>query len=164
MLFRSPPVSLHLLLIATVGGATAQSLASCSPSATPTDDIRPSVASGYQAALVATGLNRPRSLQFDSAGNLLVVQSGRGIESLQLQDNGGACVSVRGRRTVIQAQSVSNTKCTDGALGCADLQHSSIMVWHCPQMARHSTHQAKTLLIPGTMIRHSHQSLIPTEH
>ena len=111
MPLRSPPAYVRLLLlIATAGNAAAQSLASCSPSATPTDGIRPSVASGYQAALVATGLSRPRSLQFDSAGNLLVVQSGRGIESLQLQENGGACVSVRGQRNVIQDSSVGGNR------------------------------------------------------
>lgn len=56
---------------------------------------------------MATGLTDPRSIEFDSAGNLLVVQAGAGIESLQLQDNGGTCVTVKSKKTVVQASAVS---------------------------------------------------------
>ena len=87
--------------------AHGQSSSGCSTTLKPTNSISPSVASGYQAALVATGLTKPRSIQFDSAGNLLVVQSGAGIESLQLQDNGGTCVSVKSKKTVLKSDVVS---------------------------------------------------------
>ena len=56
---------------------------------------------------MATGLTKPRSIQFDNAGNLLVVQAGAGIESLQLQDNGGTCMSVKSKKTVVYASAVS---------------------------------------------------------
>ena len=98
---------LPLLLSCIFDLVGAQSLASCSPSLTPTASIRPSVASGYQAALLATGLTKPRSLQFDSAGNLLVIESGKGLTSFQLQDNGGACLSVREQKTLIDDGDVS---------------------------------------------------------
>ena len=101
------PLFQALLLSAAIAIVHSQSLASCSPSLTPTNSIKPSVASGYQAALVATGLNKPRSLQFDNAGNLLVLQSGRGLQSLQLQDNGGVCLSVKSQKTVINNRNVS---------------------------------------------------------
>ena len=84
-----------------------QSTSDCSTTLTPTNSIKPSVASGYQAALVATGLTKPRSIEFDSSGNLLVVQSGAGIESLQFEDNGGICISVKSRKTVVSASAVS---------------------------------------------------------
>jgi glucose/arabinose dehydrogenase len=87
--------------------ALGQSASGCSTTLTPTNSIKPSVASGYQAALVATGLTHPRSIEFDSSGNLLVIQSGAGIESLQLQDNGGTCVSVKSKKTVVSASAVS---------------------------------------------------------
>ena len=87
--------------------ALAQSSSSCSSTLTPTHSIKPSIASGYRAALVATGLTDPRSIEFDSAGNLLVVQAGAGIESLQLQDDGGTCVSVKSKKTLVQASAVS---------------------------------------------------------
>ena len=99
-------VSLAALLGFFFLPALAQS-SSCSTTLTPTKSIKPSIASGYQVALVATGLTKPRSIEFDSAGNLLVVQAGAGIASLQLQDNGGTCVTVKSKKTVVQASTVS---------------------------------------------------------
>ena len=100
-------VSLAALLGLFFVPALSQSSASCPSTLTPTKSIKPSIASGYQAALVATGLTKPRSIEFDNAGNLLVVQAGAGIASLQLQDNGGTCVSVKSKKTVVQANTVS---------------------------------------------------------
>lgn len=57
---------------------------------------------------MATGLTDPRSIEFDSAGNLLVVQAGAGIESLQLQDDGGICVSVKSKKTLVQASALNH--------------------------------------------------------
>src|SRR5271168_2796440 len=57
---------------------------SCSTTLTPANSVQPSVASGYRAQLIATGLSSPRSIQFDKAGNLLVVE----------QKNGDGSVSV----------------------------------------------------------------------
>ena len=87
------------LLAVVASPVLAQS--SCSTTLTPTNSIKPSVASGYQAALVATGLTKPRSIQFDSSGNLLVVEAGKGISSHQLQDDGGICVSVKSSKDVV---------------------------------------------------------------
>ncbi|KAL9007742.1 MAG: hypothetical protein Q9180_009587, partial [Flavoplaca navasiana] len=53
-------------------------------------------------ALVATGLTKPRSIAFDTVGNLVVVESGAGISNLALQDDGDTCVSVRERTVVVQ--------------------------------------------------------------
>ena len=79
---------------------------SCSNTLTPANSVRPTVASGYRMALVATGLTKPRSIQFDSAGKLLVVQSGVGITSLAFQDSGGICLSVKNQQTVVDAGEV----------------------------------------------------------
>lgn len=80
---------------------------SCSTSVTPTNGLKPSVASGYQVALVATGLTNPRSIQFDTLGNLLVLQDGAGIANLVFQDDGGTCLSVKSTRNVINYNDVS---------------------------------------------------------
>lgn len=81
--------------------------ASCSVTLTPTNSIKPSVASGYTMALVATGLTKPRSIEFDTNGNLLVVESGVGLRNLVFEDNGGACLSVKSSNMVIQNPGVS---------------------------------------------------------
>ena len=53
-------------------------------------------------ALVATGLTKPRSIAFDSSGNLLVVQSGMEITSLAFQDSGDTCITIKNQKTVIR--------------------------------------------------------------
>ncbi|KAF1840607.1 iron reductase domain protein [Cucurbitaria berberidis CBS 394.84] len=51
--------------------------ASCPGAGNPS--FQGNLASGWKATKIAGGLNSPRSIQFDTAGNMLVVQSGKGI-------------------------------------------------------------------------------------
>ncbi|EFW16095.1 hypothetical protein D8B26_006181 [Coccidioides posadasii str. Silveira] len=71
-----------------IGVAQSSCTARLNPSSTPV------AADGYNVNVVAQGLLRPRSLQFDSRGNLLVVQSSAGIFNFRLRDNGGTCLEV----------------------------------------------------------------------
>ena len=96
-------VALAWLVFPTSG----QSTSSCTRFLTPTNSIKPTIASGYQLGLVATGISNPRSIEFDSSGNLLVIQSGHGIASLQLEDNGGICVGVKSKKDILDAGAVS---------------------------------------------------------
>lgn len=97
--FRYSPTHLvemlhfYLLIAFSLAFARAQtsSAPTCSTTLTP-KNAAPSVASGWEARVVATGLTNPRGIIFDSSGHLLVVQQGKGIGSLSLTDNGGACV------------------------------------------------------------------------
>lgn len=95
-----------LAVVATSFVASAQS--TCSSSLAPSYSA--SVASGYQVGLVATGLARPRGIQFDKAGHLLVVEAPRGGESgisaLTLRDSGGVCVRQASKKTVVSGQGV----------------------------------------------------------
>lgn len=93
-----------LFISGAVGAST------CFTSLKPTNFIKPSVASGYEVALVATGLAKPRSIVFDTLGNLLVVQQGVGIVNLVFQDDGGTCLSVKSNRKVISNSDASCTK------------------------------------------------------
>lgn len=94
-----------LLATSALGAANAES--ACSVTLTPTNSSTPTVASGYRMAVVATGLTKPRSIRFDSKGNLLVVQQGAGIVNLAFTDHGGTCLSVNEVKTVIKNSSVS---------------------------------------------------------
>jgi glucose/arabinose dehydrogenase len=60
--------------------------ASCSGAGNPA--FAGSLASGWKATKVAGGLTSPRSIQFDSAGNMLVVQSGKGISYHKMGTDG----------------------------------------------------------------------------
>lgn len=97
---------LIVALMALVCVAFAQT--TCSNALTPSYST--TVASGYRVGLVATGLARPRGIQFDSAGNLLVVEASRGddpaVSALTLNDEGGICVGESSRRIVIRGQGV----------------------------------------------------------
>ncbi|KAK0710154.1 soluble quino protein glucose/sorbosone dehydrogenase, partial [Lasiosphaeria miniovina] len=67
----------------------------------------PVVASGWQAQLVVAGLVKPRSIQFDSTGALLVVESGKGVTRHSFTDNGGTCVTLT-KSTVLIDQAALN--------------------------------------------------------
>lgn len=73
----------------------------CSGNPTPTNSIQTSIAAGYAAQVVATGLDAPRSLEFDSQGNLLVLEQSKGLSSHVLRDNGGVCVTIESSKDLI---------------------------------------------------------------
>ncbi|KAL8949658.1 MAG: hypothetical protein Q9222_004259 [Ikaeria aurantiellina] len=90
------------LLLLPAWSVSVAAAASCSTTLTPTSSVQPSIASGYQMALVATGLTKPRSITFDTAGNLMVVEAGAGVTNLALQDDGETCLTVKSQKTVIE--------------------------------------------------------------
>lgn len=92
--------------VATVW-ASSSSGTPCSTTLTPSNDIKPTAASGYRFGLVATGLTKPRSIVFDPTGGLLVLQSGEGVTRLSFQDGGGTCLSVATKKNVLQDRDVS---------------------------------------------------------
>ena len=104
-LFRLAVVPLYLtVLVLRVAGQA------CEANPAPRNGINPVAAAGYHFSVVANGLTKPRSIQFDNAGNLLVLQAGKGIESLQLADAGGSCVWAASRETVVSNTAVSSFK------------------------------------------------------
>lgn len=80
--------------IATSASASGSAPA-CSTTIAP-QHAQPSVAPGWNAQVVASGLSSPRGIIFDSEGHLLVVQQGHGISSLTLTGDEGACVRADG--------------------------------------------------------------------
>lgn len=98
------PLSTTVALVATMATFMAPALgaslsaSSCSVTLTPTNSIAPTV---------ATGLTKPRSIKFDSKGNLLVVQQGAGITNLAFKDDGGVCLSVDKMQAVVENDAVS---------------------------------------------------------
>jgi hypothetical protein len=63
--------------------------ASCSGAGSP--QFQGVLASGWKATKIAGGLTSPRSIQFDTAGNMLVVQAGKGISYHVMSADG--CIS-----------------------------------------------------------------------
>lgn len=104
LLFRLAVVAVYLAVL--VFRATGRA---CEVNPAPRNGIKPVAAPGYLFSVVANGLTKPRSIQFDNAGNLLVLQAGKGIESLQLADAGGSCVWAASRETVVSNTAVSSS-------------------------------------------------------
>lgn len=75
--------------------------AECPTVLKPTGYGAPVVAGGWTAQLIANGLQRPRSLQFDGSGNLLILEMGKGVSRMTFTDNGGTCLVKKGYQVVV---------------------------------------------------------------
>ncbi|TLD30435.1 hypothetical protein PspLS_02659 [Pyricularia sp. CBS 133598] len=75
----------------------------------------PRVAPGWQAQVVASGLKKPRSIEFDTEGGLLVVDAGAGVFRLVFEDHGGTCLEEKERVLLI-----NNTALNHGLALSAD--------------------------------------------
>jgi glucose/arabinose dehydrogenase len=96
-----------LASVVLTANAQSSSTAAACPSPIAPANGAPLVAPGFRVQVVANNLRDPRSLQFDAAGGLLVVEQGHGISRLQLT-GGGACVRQNGpTQTVVSNNEVS---------------------------------------------------------
>jgi hypothetical protein len=66
-----------------------------------------SVGTGFTARVITNKMYKPRQMIFDTEGNLLVVEAGKGITALKLNDKGGDCVAEATRTQVVSDASVS---------------------------------------------------------
>jgi glucose/arabinose dehydrogenase len=149
----------HLFGLASVvltAKAQSSSTAAPCPSSIAPAHGAPSVAPGFRVQVVANNLRDPRSLQFDSAGGLLVVEQGHGISRLTLTGD-GACVRQTGAtQSVVENDKVSYYKygydtfqdgqlLTATSLAMASLSHRMV----APSMA----HLTVTSMPGRTMLR-----------
>lgn len=70
----------------------------------------PAIAGGWQGQLVVQGLQRPRSIQFDDYGALVVVEGGKGISRLTFKDNGGTCLQVETASVLVNQPTVRSSR------------------------------------------------------
>lgn len=66
----------------------------------------PKLAPGWQGQLIANGFTKPRTILFDDSGGLLVLDSGVGIRRVELEDNGGTCLSVSENELIVDDEEV----------------------------------------------------------
>ena len=93
------------LLYASVGFSQAAPSAKCAHPVTAAV-AAPIVQKDYVSRSVVTGLSYPRGIVFDKNGHLLVVQSGEGVQALTMGDDGGSCVWMKSKKTVLDDSSV----------------------------------------------------------
>ena len=106
---------------------------SCGPK--PSGSIQPSLASGYQMQVVATGLSKPRGILLDNAGNLLVVEQGSGLVSAHTLAEQNGCISVTSSRNLTDDLEVSGYLCASCKAANREA-HSSIMESRWPPMRK----------------------------
>ncbi|KAF2002884.1 soluble quino protein glucose dehydrogenase [Amniculicola lignicola CBS 123094] len=110
--------------------STTASSATCSSTIAPQHG-QPSVAAGWNVQVVASGLTDPRGIIFDRSGNLLVVQQGYGISSLQLTNDNGACVRAQGdpRDIVVDATLNHGIELSDDGATLYASSPSAVYAW-----------------------------------
>lgn len=92
---------------AFAAGLLSTAAAQCSNVLVPTYQA-PVVAAGWQAQLITNGLKKPRSIAWDSAGGLLVLDSGNGIVRYTFKDNGDTCLEVATQNVLVNSPKVSS--------------------------------------------------------
>ena len=131
--------------------AVGQDASSC-PSILIPKNGAPVVASGWQAQLVAGGFTKPRSIEFDSTGALIVLESGKGISRHRFTDNGGTCLSANHSHMLVELTTVRP------AIGKRPVTDDPFMLTHsssttalrCPTTAKPSTLPLLSPSSPGT--------------
>jgi len=100
----------YIVLSVQAQSTTATPSASACASTIAPRYAEPSVASGWRAEVVANNLTTPRGILFDSEGALLVVEQGRGISRVGLNQESGSCVRSSGKpELIIDDESVRST-------------------------------------------------------
>jgi glucose/arabinose dehydrogenase len=112
-------------LISTAAAAT------CSNVLTPSYQT-PVVAAGWQAQLITSGLKKPRSIAWDSAGGLLVLDSGNGIVRYTFTDNGDTCLEVASQNVIVDSAKVSILTVSPFQPCYPSLTVTAAQPWSCP--------------------------------
>ncbi|PKS10956.1 hypothetical protein jhhlp_002715 [Lomentospora prolificans] len=68
----------------------------------------PSLASGWQGQLVANGFKKPRTLHFDTEGNLIVLDAGVGVRRVKFTDNGDTCLQVAENQLLVDNKDLNH--------------------------------------------------------
>ena len=103
-----PPSTLSSLLFVILLAATDSAIAQSCSNDKSTKYQDPVVADGWSYGLVANDLRNPRGIAFDDDGHLLVIDRGEGIVRFELENEGGTCVSVKDKHTIVEDDDVSS--------------------------------------------------------
>ncbi|KAF4943276.1 hypothetical protein FSARC_14967 [Fusarium sarcochroum] len=93
------------LLIASVPFTSAQE---CSLKTLKTSYPAPVTAENWNYSVIANKLRRPRGILFDSEGALIVIDSGNGIIHFELEDEGGTCLQVSKKTTLLKKDNLNH--------------------------------------------------------
>lgn len=66
----------------------------------------PTLANGWQGQLVGNGFKKPRTLHFDSEGNLIILDAGVGVRRVKFTDNGDTCLEISENKLLVDNKDV----------------------------------------------------------
>lgn len=101
------PVVKGILVLASI--ALVNGAPQCTGNIITANGIKPVAAPGWKWAVVASNLPSARSIEFDSKGRLIIVQSGKGLTALELTADKGVCVKEKSRKALLDLAGVSST-------------------------------------------------------
>jgi glucose/arabinose dehydrogenase len=102
------PLSLRLLTVLLLAGGTVAHIAAQECKGFAPRNGAPVIAKGYTANVVINKLTKPRGLIVDTEGNLLIVERGKGITAIKLNDQGVDCVSPGQKITVVSSTALNH--------------------------------------------------------
>ncbi|TKA24941.1 hypothetical protein B0A50_06039 [Salinomyces thailandicus] len=159
-----PLVAATTALFDLAAAQSSDTSASCSQTLG-SDHPAPQVADGYTARLVANGLTTPRGIQFDHAGNLLVVERGGGVTALAFHNTDDDCVTVSDRKTVIDDASLNHgiAISADGSTLYAS-NPEAVYSWDYDAETRSNTSEPRVLVTNMTNSDHTTRTLLLSKH
>jgi glucose/arabinose dehydrogenase len=162
--YMNTAAAVALLAVGTKAQSSSSSgTGSCSSSLT-ASYAAPSVASGYAARLVATGLTSPRGIKFDTAGNLLVVEEEVGVTALRFEDDDAGCLNLASKDTVVADTSLNHgiELSEDGNILYAS-SSNELYSWSYSPNERRVTSNATTLVENMEGTDHTSRTLLLTK-
>ncbi|CAI4213410.1 unnamed protein product [Parascedosporium putredinis] len=68
----------------------------------------PTLANGWQGQLVGNGFKKPRTLHFDSEGNLIILDAGVGVRRVKFTDNGDTCLEISENKLLVDNKDLNH--------------------------------------------------------
>ncbi|CAI6240726.1 unnamed protein product [Periconia digitata] len=155
----------HILWAGLVRAQTSSSATStatpCASTIAPLNNATPSVAAGWQAAVVANNLASPRGIKFDTEGGLLVVEQDRGIVRLTFSGEGGCARSNGSAQLVIDDPSLNHglELSEDGRTLFASSEES-VLAWQYDPATGRNTSGPRTIVNRMTGDGHTSRTLL----
>ncbi|RBA09083.1 hypothetical protein FPRO05_07363 [Fusarium proliferatum] len=116
----------------------------------------------WNYSIIANELRRPRGILFDSEGALIVIDSGNGIIHFELDDEGGTCLQVKKKTTLLKKNNLNHgiALSKDGRTIYAS-SSDEVFAWsYDPSKVTLSSSSVKTLVSNMTNGGHTSRTLL----
>lgn len=138
---------------------------SCDVSILTPDYEIPAVRAGWQAQLVMNGLVKPRTIEVDSEGALLILDAGAGVRHVTFNDHGSTCLEVDQNRLIVDNDKLNHGMALslDGkTLYASDVEN--VYAWAYNPATGSIDGEPKVVVTNMTSNQHVTRTLLVSEH